>query len=76
MREKGRLSPFQHFGCAMLLLSEGVVNVAPVRLDAAEPALAAERHQLVGGERLVHVSVVSVVEHVTGLVSAINTALG
>jgi len=53
-----------------LLLSECVVDVAPVRLPPSISAAAAQRHQLVGGEGAFHVGVVAVVKHVPGLISA------
>ncbi len=51
-------------------LSQCVVDVPPVGLDAPEPSPAGERHELVGGEGVLQVGVVPVVEHVAGLVPA------
>jgi hypothetical protein len=48
------------------LLSEGIIDVSPIRLPSPEPSFTAERHQLVGGVGVVHVGVERVVEHVAG----------
>ncbi len=58
------------------LLSEGVIDVTSILFTTAESAFATERHQLVGRVRVLHISIVRVVEHVARFLSRKRSKFG